>query len=314
MDHIYDILIVGGGPAGYTAALYAARAGLSAVVLEKLAPGGQMALSHQIDNYPGFVDGIDGFSLAQQMQQGAERFGAQTIMTEVLSLELTSNPKVAHTTAGDYWGRTVILATGANPRPLGVAQERELVGRGVSYCAACDGMFFRNRTVVVVGGGNSAAADAKLLSRVAQQVIIVHRRDTMRADRIDQQDLEEANNVQFLWNSVVTELLHNDRINGVRVRNVITGQETVVPCDGVFVSIGRQPATELLGGQIMLDSNGYIDAGETLETNVPGVYAVGDVRHKDLRQVVTAVSDGAAAIHQIESYLIKERSSYEMEP
>lgn len=306
MNHIYDILIVGGGPAGYTSALYAARAGLDAVVLEKLAPGGQMALSHQIDNYPGFVEGIDGFSLAQQMQQGAERFGAQTVMTEVHSLDLTGDIKTAHTSDGDYLGRTVILATGANPRPLGVPQERELVGRGVSYCAACDGMFFRNRTVVVVGGGNSAAADAKLLSRVAKQVIIIHRRDTMRAEQIDQQALKEADNVQFLWNSVVTELLHEDRITGVRVRNVESGQETVVPCDGVFVSIGRKPATELLGGQITLDRNGYIDAGESLETNVPGVYAVGDVRRKDLRQVVTAVSDGAAAVHQIEAYLTKE--------
>ena len=229
MNHIYDILIVGGGPAGYTSALYAARAGLDAVVLEKLAPGGQMALSHQIDNYPGFVEGIDGFSLAQQMQQGAERFGAQTVMTEVHSLDLTGDIKTAHTSDGDYLGRTVILATGANPRPLGVPQERELVGRGVSYCAACDGMFFRNRTVVVVGGGNSAAADAKLLSRVAKQVIIIHRRDTMRAEQIDQQALKEADNVQFLWNSVVTELLHEDRITGVRVRNVESGQETVVP-------------------------------------------------------------------------------------
>ena len=309
MNHIYDILIVGGGPAGYTSALYAARAGLDAVVLEKLAPGGQMALSHQIDNYPGFVEGIDGFSLAQQMQQGAERFGAQTVMTEVHSLDLAGDVKTAHTSDGDYLGRTVILATGANPRPLGVPQERELVGRGVSYCAACDGMFFRNRTVVVVGGGNSAAADAKLLSRVAKQVIIIHRRDTMRAEQIDQQALKEADNVQFLWNSVVTELLHEDRITGVRVRNVESGQETVVPCDGVFVSIGRKPATELLGGQITLDQNGYIDAGESLETNVPGVYAVGDVRRKDLRQVVTAVSDGAAAVHQIEAYLTKEEQS-----
>lgn len=305
MNRIYDILIIGGGPAGYTAALYAARAGLDAVVLEKLAAGGQMALSHQIDNYPGFVDGIDGFTLAQQMQQGAERFGAQTVMTEVLSLELQSTPKIAHTSDGDYLGKTVIIATGANPRPLGIDQERELVGRGVSYCAACDGMFFRNRTVVVVGGGNSAVADAKLLSRVASRVIIVHRRDTLRAEKIDQQALEQADNVQFIWDSVVTELLHNDRITGVRIKNVKTGVETTISCDGVFVSIGRQPATEMLGGQVTLDCNGYIDADESLETNLPGVYAVGDVRRKDLRQVVTAVSDGAAAIHQIEDYLGK---------
>lgn len=303
MNRIYDIIIVGGGPAGYTAALYAARAGLHAVVLEKLAAGGQMALSHQIDNYPGFVEGIDGFSLAQQMQQSAERFGAATVMTEVLSMELQAQPKVVHTPDGDYLGKTVILATGAGPRELGVPREQELVGRGVSYCAACDGMFFRNRTVVVVGGGNSAAADAKLLSRVAKQVIIVHRRDTMRADKIDQEALAAADNVTFLWNSAVTELLAGEQLTGVRVRNLQTGEETVVDCEGIFISIGRKPATDLLQGQIDLDQNGYILADETMKTNLPGVYAVGDVRQKELRQVVTAVSDGAVAVHQIEEYL-----------
>lgn len=303
MNRIYDSIIVGGGPAGYTAALYAARAGLDAVVLEKLAAGGQMALSHQIDNYPGFVEGIDGFSLAQQMQQSAERFGAATVMTEVLSMDLQAQPKVVHTPDGDYLGKTVILATGAGPRELGVPREQELVGRGVSYCAACDGMFFRNRTVVVVGGGNSAAADAKLLSRVAKQVIIVHRRDTMRADKIDQEALATAENVTFLWNSAVTELLAVEQLTGVRVRNLQTGEETVVDCDGIFISIGRKPATDLLQGQIDLDQNGYILADETMKTNIPGVYAVGDVRQKELRQVVTAVSDGAVAVHQIEEYL-----------
>lgn len=303
MNRIYDSIIVGGGPAGYTAALYAARAGLDAVVLEKLAAGGQMALSHQIDNYPGFVEGIDGFSLAQQMQQSAERFGAATVMTEVLSMDLQAQPKVVHTPDGDYLGKTVILATGAGPRELGVPREQELVGRGVSYCAACDGMFFRNRTVVVVGGGNSAAADAKLLSRVAKQVIIVHRRDTMRADKIDQEALAAAENVTFLWNSAVTELLAGEQLTGVRVRNLQTGEETVVDCDGIFISIGRKPATDLLQGQIDLDQNGYILADETMKTNIPGVYAVGDVRQKELRQVVTAVSDGAVAVHQIEEYL-----------
>lgn len=303
MNRIYDSIIVGGGPAGYTAALYAARAGLDAVVLEKLAAGGQMALSHQIDNYPGFVEGIDGFSLAQQMQQSAERFGAATVMTEVLSMDLQAQPKVVHTPDGDYLGKTVILATGAGPRELGVPREQELVGRGVSYCAACDGMFFRNRTVVVVGGGNSAAADAKLLSRVAKQVIIVHRRDTMRADKIDQEALATAENVTFLWNSAVTELLAGEQLTGVRVRNLLTGEETVVDCDGIFISIGRKPATDLLQGQIDLDQNGYILADETMKTNIPGVYAVGDVRQKELRQVVTAVSDGAVAVHQIEEYL-----------
>ena len=302
-DHVYDMIIIGGGPGGYTAALYAARAGLDTLVIEKLSAGGQMALTHQIDNYPGFVDGIGGWELADQMQKQAERFGAKTQNAQVHTINLKANPKIVSTSEGTFYGRTIVLATGANPRELGVPEEKELVGRGVAYCAACDGMFYKGKTVAVVGGGNSAAADALLLSRIAKKVIIVHRRDTLRATKIYHEPLMKAENVEFRWNSVVTELIHEDKVSGIRLRDVQTGQEMEMAVDGVFVSVGRKPATELVAGQIELDKGGYSAAGETTETNIPGVYAVGDVRTKLLRQVVTAVADGAIAVHMAEEYL-----------
>ena len=279
--HVYDMIVIGGGPGGYTAALYATRAGLDTLVIEKLSAGGQMALTHQIDNYPGSAEGIGGWELAEQMQKQAERFGAKTQNAEVHSVDLKASPKRIETSEGTFFSKTIVLATGANPRELGVSNEKELVGRGVAYCAACDGMFYKGKTVVVVGGGNTAAADALLLSRIAKKVIIVHRRDTLRATKIYHAPLMKAENVEFRWNSVVTEMA----------------------ADGVFVSVGRKPATELFADQIELDKGGYIAAGETTETAIPGVYAVGDVRTKLLRQVVTAVADGAMAVHMAEEFL-----------
>ena len=303
MAQIYDMVIIGGGPGGYTAALYAARAGFSTLLLEKLSPGGQMALSHQIDNYPGFPDGIDGFSLAENMQRQAERFGARTELAQVFSADLKASPKVIETSEGTFHAKTVVLSTGAGPRLLGLPMEQELTGRGIHYCAACDWMFYRGKTVVVVGGGNSAAADALLLSRVAKKVILVHRRDSLRATKIYHQPLMQAENVEFCWNSAVTELLHNGKVTGIRLRDLVTEEERDLSCDGVFVSIGRKPASELAEGQLELDQAGYILAGESTETSIPGVYAVGDVRTKELRQVVTAVADGAMAVHHAEGYL-----------
>ena len=300
---IYDMVIIGGGPGGYTAALYAARAGLDVILLEKLSAGGQMALSHQIDNYPGFEEGIDGFTLGEKMQRQAERFGAKTEYAEVFSMDLKADPKVIESSEGTFYGRTVVLATGANPRELGVPQEAQLVGRGVAYCAAGDGMFYRGKTVVVVCGGNTAAADAILLSRIAKKVILVHRRNTLRATKIYHEPLMKAENVEFRWNSQVVELLHESKVSGVRLRDVVSGEESSLPCDGVFVSIGRKPATDFLAGQLELDAGGYVIAGENTATSIPGVYAVGDMRTKLLRQVVTAVSDGAVAVHMAEEYL-----------
>ena len=300
---IYDMLIIGGGPGGYTAALYAARAGLSVAVLEKLSAGGQMAQTHKIDNYPGFPDGVDGFELAEQMQLQAENFGAVTEYADVTEVDLKANPKVVHSSEGTFYGRTVVLATGAGPRELGLPMERELTGRGVAYCAACDGMFFKGKTVAVVGGGNSAAADALLLSRVAKKVYLIHRRDTLRAEKASQKPLMEADNVEFLWNSAVTELLHDGKLTGIRVRDLVSGEERELSLDGLFISVGRRPATALVQDQLALDPGGYVIAGEDTKTNIPGVYAVGDVRTKPLRQIVTAVADGAVAVQMAEHYL-----------
>ena len=301
--HIYDMIVVGGGPGGYTAALYAARAGLDTVILEKLSAGGQMALTEQIDNYPGFEDGIDGFSLGEKMKRGTERFGVETKLTEVLSLDLSGTVKKAETSEGPLFARTIVVATGAGPRELGIEDEQELIGKGVNYCAACDGMFYKNKTVVIAGGGNTAAADALILSRICKKVIVVHRRDTLRATKIYHEPLMKAENVEFRWDSEIIELLHDEKVIGIRLRNVKTGEETTLACDGVFVSIGRKPSSELVKDQVEVDPTGYIIADESTRTNIPGVFAVGDVRTKALRQVVTAVADGATAVHYAEEYL-----------
>ncbi len=303
MKHIYDMIIIGGGPGGYTAALYAARAGLDVIVLEKLSAGGQMALTSQIDNYPGFEEGIDGFILGEKMQAGAEKFGAKTEYAEVFSVDLSSTPKVVETSEGTFYGHTVVLATGASPRELGVTGEKELVGRGVHYCAACDGMFYKEKTVVVVGGGNTAAADAMVLSRIAKKVILIHRRDTLRATKIYHEPLMRAENVEFRWNSTVSEFISDGKVTGVKIKDVNTGEESLIDCDGIFISVGRKPATELIKEQIELDSGSYVIADESTKTNIPGVYAVGDVRAKKVRQIVTAVADGAVAAHEAEEYL-----------
>ena len=300
---LYDVIVIGGGPGGYTAALYAARANLSVSILEKLSPGGQMGTTDVIDNYPGFPQGVNGFELAMQMKQGAERFGAQTQLAEVTQVELAGQVKTIHTSGGDYQARTVVLATGAHPRELGLPGERELRGRGVSYCATCDGMFYRGKTVVVVGGGNTAVSDVLYLSRLCEKVYLVHRRDTLRASKVYLDPLQKAENVEFVWDSEVKQLLRDQAVTGVRVRNKKTGEERDIPCGGVFVAVGYLPNTQLYRGQVELDEAGYVLADETTQTNLPGVFAVGDLRKKPLRQVVTAASDGAVAAHFIEEYL-----------
>lgn len=299
---VYDVVVIGGGPAGYTAAKYAADAGLSVVVLEKLSAGGQMALTDKIDNYPGFPDGIDGFTLGEEMQIAAEKAGAETVLAQVNALHLTEHPKRLETSEGDFFGKTVILATGANPRLLGIPKEQELTGKGVHYCAHCDGHFYRSKTVAVVGGGNSAVADALILSRLAKKVYLLHRRDSLRAARAYTKALENADNVEFLWDTTVEALLHQDRLTGISAKNQKTGQTSQLPVDGLFVSIGRTPATSL-AQDLELDENGYILADETTKTSLPGVFAAGDVRAKALRQIVTATADGAVAAHMAQEYL-----------
>ncbi len=304
-NKVYDVLIIGGGPGGYTAALYCARAGMSVLVLEKLAPGGQMATTGDIDNYPGFENGVDGFELGMKMQAGAHRFGVETQMVQVTAAHLTEKPKRVETTGGEFLGRTVVLATGASPRELGVAHESELRGRGVTYCATCDGMMFRGKEVAVVGGGNSAVADALVLAKLCKKVTLIHRRDRLRASKVYMEGLEKSG-VDIRWNSKVTELLFGQRLHGVRLTDTVTGAETDLPCEGLFIAVGRVPDTELFRGQVDMDESGYLTADETTRTNIPGVYAVGDVRRKPLRQIVTATADGAVASHFIEEYLLEE--------
>lgn len=262
-----------------------------------------MALTSQIDNYPGFEDGIDGFELGEKMQATAERFGAVTELAEVYSLKLDDEIKTAQTSEGEFSARAVILATGANPRQLGIPREEAYVGRGVNYCAACDGMFYKGKTVAVVGGGNTAAADVTILSRIAKKVYLIHRRDSLRATKIYHKQLEAMENVEFLLDSTVEELLTEDKVNGLKLKNLKTGELIELDCDGLFISIGRQPATELVKGVVALDDSGYVIADESCRTNISGVFAVGDVRTKALRQVVTAVADGATASHYVEEYL-----------
>ena len=303
MDKVYDMIIVGGGPGGYTAALYAARAGFDVMLIERLSAGGQMNLTEKIDNYPGFPEGVDGFQLSMDMQQQAERFGAKTKYAEVLKLELEGECKSVQTNEGEYLAKTVVISTGANPRQLGVAREKEMIGKGVGYCAHCDGMFYRGKTVAIVGGGNSAVAEALYLSRIAKEVILIHRRDTLRATQIYHKPLQEASNIRFVWNSEVVELLGEEILSGIKVKNLVSGEVQQLEIQGLFVSIGRKPATDLVKEQLTLDDAGYIMAGEETKTNLPGVYAVGDVRTKELRQIVTAVADGAMAAHMAERFL-----------
>ena len=303
MEHIYDVIIIGGGPAGYSAALYTARALLDTLVIERMSVGGQMTLTGDIENYPGFDEGVDGFTLGMKMMQGAEKFGARTEYADVFSVELHGEIKKINTTSGEFFARTVIVASGANARQLGVSGENELIGRGVHYCAHCDGRFYKGKTVVVVGGGNSAVSDALYLSRLASKVYLVHRRDTLRAAKIYHEPLLKAENVEFVWNSVIDEFIADKRVNAINVSNVKNGEKRTIECDGVFVSVGREPVTAFLGGALPLDKSGYIIADETTKTDVSGVFAVGDVRTKALRQVVTAASDGAVAAHFAEEYL-----------
>ena len=285
-NNCFDVIIIGGGPGGYCAALYAARANLTTMVIEKFAPGGQMATTEIVENYPGFVEGINGFELGMQMKKGAERFGVKTKLAEVKSVELDKNPKLIHTSKDTFQAKTIILALGAYPRELGLPNERNLRGRGVSYCATCDGMFYKDKTVVIVGGGNTAVADAIFLAKICKKVYLVHRRDELRASKTYMESLEKTENIEFIWSSEVVEILADEFVTGVKVKNRKDDSIRMVSCDGIFVAIGNVPNTELIKGQVELDEVGYVPADETTRTSIPGVFAVGDMRSKPLRQIV----------------------------
>lgn len=299
----YDVVVIGGGPGGYTAGLYCARSGRSVAVLEKLSPGGQMATTGIVENYPGFEEGVDGFELGEKMERQASRFGVETVYAEVTAVDLTASPKRIDSSEGTFWADAVVLATGAYPRELGLPGERELRGRGVAYCATCDGMFFRDKTVAVNGGGNTAVEEALYLAKLCKKVYLIHRRDSLRASAVYRGALDEAG-VEILWNSRVTALCRDGRLTGVELEDVVSGQRRELACDGLFVAVGRVPDTALFAGQAELDGAGYLVADETTRTSLPGVFAVGDVRTKAVRQIITAAADGAVAAHFVEEYLL----------
>lgn len=308
---MYDVAILGGGPAGLTAAIYASRARLSTVMIERNYPGGQVAMCENIENYPGYVANTSGFELCTSMKDQAEKFGAEIKLTEIEKLELDSpHEKILHAADGEQIkARTVILSLGANPRRLGVPGEVEFIGRGVSYCAVCDAAFFKDKKLVVVGGGDSAVEDSSFLTRYASSVTIVHRRDKFRAQRIIQERALGNPTINVQWNSVVKSIGGKDSVDHVVLENVQTREQSHLPVDGVFVLIGLDPNTSFLGGQIKLDELGYIITDDNMRTNIPGVFAAGDVRHKLLRQIVTACADGAIAATAAEKYIEDEQWS-----
>ena len=306
MAETIDVAVIGAGPAGLAAGLYAARGGLSATVIERITPGGQLAQTDMVENYPGFPEGAEGWKLAYDMQQQALAFGVDIVTDDVAKVDFASDPKVIAAASGNvYRARTVVVATGAHPRKLGVPGEGELAGRGVSYCATCDGNFFRGKAAVVVGGGNTAAGDALYLARICEKVYLVHRRDKLRATKVYHDRLAETANVEFVWNATAVRIEEGEdgTVGAVVVADVQTGEERAIPCSAVFVAVGNEPNSGFLYGALDLDEGGYVRADEGGRTSVPGVFAAGDVRTKALRQVVTAVSDGAQAAENAAEYL-----------
>lgn len=300
---MYDVIIIGGGPAGLTAGLYSARNGLATLLLEGGPPGGQAALTETIENYPGFPGGIGGPELMSLFARQALDFGLEMRSEMVTDVDLEGVEKTVTTASNTYRCRAVIVASGAKSRPLGVPGEKEFTGRGVSYCATCDGAFFRNKRVAVVGGGDAAVEEALFLTKFARQVIIIHRRDELRATRVLQERARANDRIEFVWKAVV-EAIEGDRaVERVVLRRVDTGERFVEPVDGVFVFIGTEPNTGFLRGKLPLTPEGYIETSADMSTSIPGVFAAGDVRAKELRQVATAVGDGAQAAMSAEKYL-----------
>lgn len=301
---VYDQLIIGGGPAGLTAGLYAARAGRRVALIEKAMPGGQAFLTSEIENYPGFPEGIGGPELMMAFQQQATRFGLEIINAEIVSVDLAGDIKTSTAADGkEYRARTVIIATGAQPKKLGVPGEEEFRGRGVSYCATCDGAFFRGKKVAVVGGGDSAVEEAIFLTRFASEVVLIHRREELRAINVLQERARSNEKIRFRLNHVVEAILGDQKVERLRLKHVVTGEVTEEDFDGVFVFVGTQPNTKFVEGVLALDEQGRIITNETMGTSVKGVFAAGDVRNTPLRQVATAVGDGAIAAYSAEHYL-----------
>lgn len=301
---MYDLIIIGAGPAGLTAAIYAKRAMLNALLIEKnYVGGGQIINTYEVDNYPGYP-GINGFDLGQKMSEHADKFEIEKITTDVLSLDVTGDEKKVVTDEGTYTAKALIIATGNSPAKLNVPGEEELTGMGVSYCATCDGAFFKNKVTCVVGGGDVALEDAIYLARGCEKVYIIHRRDEFRAAKVLQDELINTANIEIIYDSIVTEIKGDDVVSSVVVKNVKDGTEKNLPVNGVFLAVGNNPNGSFVPDEIKKNEKGYVIAGEDCVTNVPGVFAAGDIRDKKLRQVVTAVADGANAVYSVQDYLL----------
>ncbi len=305
MPEVYDIIIIGGGPAGLTAAIYSSRASRRTLLFERGVFGGQIATTDVVENFPGFPEGIVGPELSERMRAQAEKYGTKIILSEVTAVDLAASPKLVSSPDGEYLGRTVILAGGADYRKLGARGEQELTGRGVSYCATCDAPFFKNQRVAVVGGGDSALTEALFLTKFASQVFVIHRRDQLRAEKILQERAFAQPKIQFVWNSTVEQVMGEGEgeVKALRLRDAKSGQESTLQVSGVFVSIGQDPNTTFFRGLLLMDEAGHIAVNEHMETAIPGVYACGDIRAHSARQAITAAGDGATAAICPEHYL-----------
>ena len=303
------VLVLGSGPTGYSAALYAARAELEPVVLTGLQLGGQAALTYTIENYPGFPDGVGGAQLGELFQKQAEHFGATTEFASANSVDLSQRPFKVEADSGDYLADVLIVGTGASPNHLNIPGEVELTGRGVSYCATCDGWFFKDKKVVIVGGGDSALEEGLFITRYASSVTIIHRREEFRASSILQKRAKEHPKVDFILNTIVTEVVGKEKMEALKLKNVVTGEETIYAADGLFIFIGHTPNTEMFKGQLEMSDLGYIKINDKMETNVPGVFAAGEAADPHFRQVVTSAGMGAAAAIQATRFLEAEESS-----
>jgi thioredoxin reductase (NADPH) len=303
MSNTYDVIIIGGGPAGLSAGLYTSRARLKTLLIEKAIVGGQITNAERVENYPGFPDGISGFNLGELMRRQAESFGLEIKYAEALGIELRGSEKVVKTSDGDYIGRAVIIAGGATLQRLGVPGEEKLTGKGVSYCATCDGPFFKDKAVAAVGGGDSAVEEGLLLTRFASKVILIHRRDQLRASKILQERAFANKKMEFLWDSVAEDIQGENKVTAIRVRNVKTGQTTSLEVSAVFIYVGQRPNTDYLKGLVPLDEKGCIITNERMETKIKGVFAAGDIRQNSPRQVITAAGDGVTAALSSEKFL-----------
>jgi thioredoxin reductase (NADPH) len=307
MDRAYDVIIIGGGPAGLSAGLYAARASLSTLLIEKGILGGQIANVEHVENYPGFPEGISGFQLGQAMHQQATKYGLETVAAEVTAIELAEKGKVVKTTEGEYLAKALIMATGAEPNRLGVPGEERLLGHGVSYCATCDGPLFKDKVVAVIGGLDSAVEEGLILTRFASKVILIHRRDQLRASKLHQQRAFANQKMEFLWDTVAEEIIGDDKVKGLSLRNVKTGEKSTLEVSGVFIYVGLHPNTEFLRGLLRLDAQGHIVINEEMQTEIAGIFAAGDIRQNSPRQVITAAGDGATASLSAEKFLSEQR-------